>query len=301
MYQKYLSKFSQLPVSAVHQLPVTTAGNISIVFKLASGASYVLRISVSDTNAGLQQQRRIQAHLLQADISTPLYLDLLHGDFIGMYGNELFTISELIPGHRPQRTTRTLISSLGTTLAQIHAALVDVAIETTTTQWLDPAIEPRKARDADPALYRAARDSALNAYAELDLGSLTHANIHGDLHPHNVFAARGKVTAIFDLETVQRAPRLFDIARTALAAMKLSGLPLSLVISFLRSAYEKESKSLLLATEIDQLPRALAYVASQAAAHIIANGAVQSGLIYLKLAERITAEEDRGRNGRLAS
>jgi len=297
MIEQYIQQFTADAVSRQWWLPRTTAGNQSLGFELATGSSFVLRITRNDSFEGLNQQRGLQDRLIEHGIRTPGFLRLRSGAFVGIDRDQLFTVSALIPGHRPVAYTSALVRSFGTTLADLHTAWKDFVTADTPTQWL----QPRNGGGGDQSLdaYASARNLALVLYGEIDIAAMPMANIHGDLHPDNVFASRARVSVVFDLETAQFAPRLFDLARTSLTLHKRSGLPLATILDQVAAAYESQSGSKLTPEERRSTRTVVAYVASQTAAHIIANGNIESGLFYLRLA-RDWSDSERLSLGRAA-
>jgi Ser/Thr protein kinase RdoA (MazF antagonist) len=90
-------------------------------------------------------------------------------------------------------------------------------------------------------------------------------NVHGDLWVSNVFAENGRITAVFDLETTEKALRVLDLGRTAIdLTLEMRTTPVRDILEMLRDGYEEVQA--LEEKERDALPDAfrLAVVACSA-------------------------------------
>lgn len=253
-------QYTDSPVVATSQLD--GYANESHFVELANGDSIVVRILKLTTPERARQEVSIQQALLSAGMTTPVSQSLKDGDIVGEVNGLPFTISHMIEGQHPL-VVNDLVTEFGRVLARFHNAAQQ--LEIAGSSWLtEPTISREIAAVDDPTMrsrLRQMRDNALHVY---DAG-LPVTNIHGDLWVSNVFAENGRITAVFDLETTEKALRVMDLGRTAIdLTLEMRTTPVRDILEMLRDGYEEVDT--LKIKERDALPDAfrLAVVACSA-------------------------------------
>jgi Ser/Thr protein kinase RdoA (MazF antagonist) len=254
-------QYTDSPVVATSQLD--GYANESYFVELANGDSIVVRILKLTTPERARQEVTIQQALISAGMTTPVSQTLKDGDIVGEVNGLPFTISHMIEGQHPLVVNDDLVAEFGRVLARFHNAAQQ--LEIAGSSWLtEPTISREIAAVDDPTMrsrLRQMRDNALYLY---DAG-LPVTNIHGDLWVSNVFAENGRITAVFDLETTEKALRVMDLGRTAIdLSLAMRTTPVRDILEMLRDGYEEVDT--LKVKERDALPDAfrLAVVACSA-------------------------------------
>src|SRR5581483_2007671 len=144
-----------------------------------SGARYVLRVLDNKTPDTAKLGPRIQKTLARPALSTPMYLRLRDGEYVGRDGDEAFTIAEFIAGSHAETTTLELVASMGRVLGRLHAILDqnELAVGFNTGQWLDPRNARAEAARCEPETRRRLETALDTTAAVLDSG-LPMAVIH---------------------------------------------------------------------------------------------------------------------------
>src|SRR4051794_13815195 len=121
---------SRLEQLLAHYRPEAVAGfkqvtigisNDTFVVTCESGARYVIRVIHHQTIDSARVEARIQQVMLGHGLSTPLYLALRDGGYVGSDGDDAFTIAQFIAGSHPEATTLELAGSIGRVLGRLHA------------------------------------------------------------------------------------------------------------------------------------------------------------------------------------
>jgi Ser/Thr protein kinase RdoA (MazF antagonist) len=287
--QRLLGHYLDETVTGFEQITIGVS-NEAFTVTCESGERYVIRILDEQTADSAEAEGRIQQALARSGISTPLYLSSAVGPVVGRDGDRTFTVAGLIEGHHPEVATPGLVESLGRQLARLHDALdpAEVRIGFNSGQWFDP----RKARvDLAQCLPdAAARVGPLleSSVAIFDL-ALPMAVIHGELATNNVFAEGDEVTTIFDFETAQHAPRLFDMAYTYISVVYDDVMAPATVIDRVVSGYDSAATTPLTAAERDAFTRAVRFVCASAAIWCFARQHDDHGERFLYALEDIPA------------
>jgi Ser/Thr protein kinase RdoA (MazF antagonist) len=254
-------QYTDSPVVATTQLG--GYANESHLVELANGDRIVVRILKLTTPERARQEVSIQQALISAGMTTPVSQTLKDGDIVGEVNGLPFTISHMIKGQHPQVVNDDLVTEFGSVLARFHSAAQ--RLEIAGSSWLtEPTISREIAAVDDPTMrsrLRQMRDNALH----LDDAALPVTNVHGDLWVSNVFAENGRITAVFDLETTEKALRVLDLGRTAIdLTLEMRTTPVRDILEMLRDGYEEVQA--LEEKERDALPDAfrLAVVACSA-------------------------------------
>ncbi len=203
--------------------------------ELNDGQHLVIRILRFSGPERARQEVPVQHALTAAGIVAPISLDLKNGDVVGRVCGLDFTVSRFIEGQHPTTITEGLEAGFGRILAGFHRATHDLTVEG--TGWMNPlalAEAVQAVRDID--FRRGLEDIQRTTHQVFD-ADLPQANIHGDVWPGNVFAEGDNVTAVLDLETVEPAPRIIDIGRTAVALVAESTRSPDDVLRAIASAY----------------------------------------------------------------
>jgi Ser/Thr protein kinase RdoA (MazF antagonist) len=206
--------------------------------ELANGDSIVVRILKLTTPERARQEVSIQRALVSAGMTTPVNQTMKNGDVVGEVDGHEFTISHMIEGQHPQVVDEDLIIEFGRVLARFHDATQQLDIAG--SSWLsEPNISQEIAAVNDLTMrlrFEQMRDDVLH----LDDAGLPVANIHGDIWASNVFAENGRITAVFDLETTEKALRVMDIGRTAIdLALEMKTTSVPEILEMLRNGYEE--------------------------------------------------------------
>jgi Ser/Thr protein kinase RdoA (MazF antagonist) len=280
--EQLLAQYRPQQVVSFRQVTVGIS-NDTYVVTTDSGARYVIRVIHNQTAGSARVEARIQQAMARAGLSTPLYLRLRDGEYVGRDGDDAFTIADFIPGSHPETTTLKLVASMGRVLGRLHTILhqEDLAIGFNTGQWLDPRNARADAVRCEPAIRRRL-ETALDTSAAVFESGLPMAVIHGELATNNFFAANDEVTTIFDFETVQYAPRLLDVAYTYMACLYDGELPPAAVFDALITAYDAAAAEPLTPVERSLFPTALRWAAACAAAWCFSRG-------YAEYAEKFLA------------
>jgi Ser/Thr protein kinase RdoA (MazF antagonist) len=275
-------QYSGSPVVATSHLEHGHA-NESHRVELADGDRIVVRILKMTTPERARQEVSIQHALVIAGMTTPVSQTMKNGDVVGEIDGHAFTISH-DRGQHPQVVNDDLVVEFRRVLARFHNATQQLDIAG--SSWLsEPTISEEIAAVDDPTVrlrLQQMRDDVLHLY---DAG-LAVANIHGDICASNVFAATGRITAVFDLETTEKTLRVLDIGRTAIdLAWELKATSVPDILEMLRDGYEEVDA--LTDKERDALPDAgrLAAVACSAWNHN--NGSQDYALDAMQHAESL--------------
>lgn len=263
-----------------------TAGisNETYLVTTEGGARYVIRVIHNQTADSAGVEARIQQAMARAGLSTPLYLRLRDGAYVGRDADDAFTIADFIAGSHPETITLKLVASMGRVLGRLHAILQQdqLAVGFNTGQWLDPRNARADAARCDPDTRRRL-ETALDTSAAVFESGLPRAVIHGELATNNVFAANDEVTTIFDFETVQHAPRLLDVAFTYVSCVYHDDLPPAAIFDALIMAYDSAAAEPLTPAERSLFPTAVCWVAACAAAWCFSRGYVDYGEKFLAI------------------
>jgi Ser/Thr protein kinase RdoA (MazF antagonist) len=220
---------------------------------------YFLKVLKSQHPDAIQQEVVMQKRLIAAGISSPEYIEISPGNYVGKSGDERFTLTRYIPGSAPKTVSPRLVESFGETLAKFHACLDGMSVVDNKTKWYNPAyISQDLEKCEDPV--KPSIESLINYGLPIfDLG-LPKSVIHGDLWLSNVFAENDCITTVFDLDTVEETLRIFDIARTYTSLRFNSDYSTKQVIDGLVAGYNSKTEIPLSSKEMDNMMRAIAYV-----------------------------------------
>ena len=256
--------------------------NETYLLTTESDARYVIRVIQNQTADSARVEARIQQAMARAGLSTPLYLRLRDGEYVGRDGDDAFTIADFIAGSHPESTSLKLVASMGQVLGRLHAILHqdELAVGFNTGQWLDPRNARADAVRCEPETRRRL-ETALDASTAVFESGLPMAIIHGELATNNVFAANDEVSTIFDFETVQYAPRLLDVAFTYTACVYQDELPPAAIFDALATAYDAAAAEPLTPAERSLFPTAVRWVAVCAAAWCFSRGYAEYGEKFL--------------------
>lgn len=128
----------------------------------------------------------------------------------------MFTISRFIEGETPKNVSPKLIKCFAITLAKMHNALSNTVVTINKSQWLSQKNFKSSLDSYDDPLRDSIFelvDSSHNLF-NLDLPKTV---VHGASWLGNVFASKGKIRAVFDMEGAENTYRILDIARTYLS------------------------------------------------------------------------------------
>lgn len=232
---------------------------------------YFLKVLKKQHADAIAHEVEMQKLLREAGISTPEYLEITPGQYVGQHETERFLLSRYIPGSSPKSVSSKLIRSFGATLARLHDALEGVSVPANDMQWLNP----EKVK-ADVVSYDGEVRSDLDTLLEHGLPlfdqDLPRAVTHGDLWMSNVFAEDDEITTVFDLETAEEAPRIIDLARTYTSLRFNSEYTADEVLSGLVDGYNSVAKQQLTTAEVTNLNQAIAFVCGACATWHAVNG-----------------------------
>lgn len=206
----------------------------------------------------------MQKRLLAAGISTPEYLEIEPGQYVGDHKGTRFILSKYIPGASPKTVTPALIESFGAILAKLHDSLKGVDIPPNTMQWLNLARVER-----DLAGHDGETKASLTQLVQTGKGifdrNLPTTTIHGDLWMSNVFAKDDTITTVFDLETAENTVRLIDLARTYTSMRFNSSFLSAEITERLITGYNSAATKPLTQDEQNNFNPAICYVAGACA------------------------------------
>lgn len=281
--EKLLSYYCPEEVTSFKQITIGVS-NDAYTVTCASGNRYVIRIIHLQTPESVRAEALIQQTMIKHGISTPVYLQLTNGEFVGQDGPDTFTIAKRISGRHPKRDSLKLVQSLGAVMAKLHNILKqeDISIGYNTGQWLNP----RNAR-IDIANCNAATQKRLRPIVDESLhvfeASLPMAIIHGELASNNIFAKGDEVTTVFDFETTEYAPRVLDVAFSYLSFVYDEELQPSSVLKALETGYNSAAGIKLTIQEDKHFNVAVRYVSAATAAWCFSRGYNEYGEKFLKV------------------
>lgn len=230
----------------------------------SDGQRFFLKILKTQLPEVVATEVQMQQRLLANGLSTPEYLEIKPGEYVGNYGDTRFILSRFIPGESPTNVTPELIESFGVTLAKVHDALQGIEIPPSNMQWLNPERVQDDLNDYNgdvkPELIK-----LVNMGKVIFDRNLPMAVTHGDLWMSNVFAENNTITTVFDLETAEYTVRLVDLARTYTSMRFNSDLSSAQIIEMLTKGYDSVAKSPLTPEERDSFNLAIAFVAGACA------------------------------------
>lgn len=264
--ESFLSQYQPEKVDHFSQITIGVS-NEAFLVTCVSGNRYVVRIIHLQTVESVRAEALIQQAMVRHGISTPVYLPLANGAFVGQGGSDTFTIAKYIDGQHPDHATLKLVRSLGEVMAKLHNVLDQdmIAISYNTGQWLNPrnvAIDIARCK----ATIQKRLQSVINETEHIFDKNLPMAVIHGELATNNVFAEGDKVTTVFDFETTEYAPRILDIAYSYLSFVYDQELEPAAVREALEGGYNDLAKTKLSKQEHDYFKTAVRYVSAATAA-----------------------------------
>ena len=255
--------------SVTRTMQLTGDANETHVAFLSDDRRLVIRIlRFSDAARAGRSGKPVQHALVAAGIVTPISLVLAHGDVVGHVSGQDFTASWFMEGRHPTTVSAALESDIGRTLEVFHRATAGLTVDG--IGWLNPLHLDQAVRAVHDVEFRRTLEGIRPATDELFGADLPIANIHGDLWPGNLFARGGRVTAVLDLETVEAAPRILDIGRTAVAVVAASTRSPTQALRSLTAAYDGNGR--LTQAERNLLPAAYNHAAVASAAWNVNNG-----------------------------
>jgi Ser/Thr protein kinase RdoA (MazF antagonist) len=232
------------------------------VFELTTinEARYVMRVLREAVPKSVEIEANAQIRLRANGVRSATYVQFPDGRYLGEDNGTFFTLSKKIEGIPPGRISLELAADFGATLARIHGCWEGMETPPNKLQWLN-----RENAAASLAEYEGVHKSDAQGLFDrtshlFDLG-LTETVIHGDLWPGNAFADGDRVTAVFDLERAEHAPRTLDIARTCVAVGYESKYSLFNLGARLRGGYDSVAAHSLTGLEQESFHLAVAYVA----------------------------------------
>jgi Ser/Thr protein kinase RdoA (MazF antagonist) len=280
--QRWLDQYRAEDVDEFSAIAVGIS-NTSFVANCASGQRYVIRRLGTQAIASVGAEALIQQRLTQQGLSSPRYLTMRDGGFVGQDGGDAFTIAAHVPGEHPERLSLRLVHSFGEVLATIHKALDPGQIELPCNrgQWLNRDNVSLELARCGPK-ERAALQPVLELALPLFDRELPLAIIHGELATNNVFAHDDRVTTIFDFENAEYAPRLLDAAYTYVSMVYDEQLDPGELLVALRSGYDSASDQPLTEIERTLFTQAVEYAAVAASAWCHARGMNEYGDQFLR-------------------
>jgi Ser/Thr protein kinase RdoA (MazF antagonist) len=270
--QRWLDQYRSEEIAEFSAIAVGIS-NTSFAASCVSGHRYVLRRLGTQALASVRAEALIQQALVRQGLSSPTYLALREGGFVGHDGSDAFTIAHHVPGEHPERLSLQLVRSFGETLTAIHGALDPGLIDLPYNrgQWLN-----RDNITLELARCAPEERSALQVVFERALplldSELPRAIIHGELATNNVFASDDRVTTIFDFENAEYAPRLLDVAYTYVSMAYDEQLDPRELLLALRTGYDSAASPPLTAREWALFTQAVEYAAVAASAWCHARG-----------------------------
>jgi len=187
-----------------------------------------LRVSQNLTLAQVQAEHRLLAQLAQAGLpfAVPAPVALPNGATIVDTPEGAATLSEWIPGIRPDVGQEATLERLGLAAAQLSDALREVDPRDTPQDWQHGPLEAPPDDDAlerelvaagldrrRTRVLRVGVDRVTQAW-EATIGRLPTQIVHADLAPSNVLVSpdTATVTGVLDFETAGRGIRALELA-----------------------------------------------------------------------------------------
>jgi Ser/Thr protein kinase RdoA (MazF antagonist) len=260
--------------------------NDAYVVTCESGHRYVIRVLDEQTVGSAEAEARIQQAMSRHGMSTPVYLPLSDGRFVGRDSNDAFTVAAFIEGEHPETATLGLVTSLGAQMARLHNVLDpnEIQLGYNTGQWLDERnIEADLAR-CDPAVVTRIRPIVDQSVAIFDR-PLPMAIVHGELATNNVFAAGDEVTTIFDFETAQHGPRILDLAFSYLSFVYDGDIESGSILRALVEGYSSKADLQLTTEEVEAFGLTVRFVSAAAATWSFARDHADYGEQFLAAGE----------------
>jgi Ser/Thr protein kinase RdoA (MazF antagonist) len=280
--EKLLSYYRSEEITDFKQIIIGVSNDAYSVI-CASGSRYVIRVIHLQTAESARAEALIQQVMTKHGISTPVYLRLSNGEFVGRDDTDTFTIATLISGRHPKHGSLKLVQSLGAIMATLHNILQqdEIAIGYNTGQWLNPRnilIDIARCNPATQKRLQPIFDETLYIFDK----SLPMAIIHGELASNNIFAKGDEVTTVFDFETAEYAPRILDVAFSYLSFVYDEELEPALVRETLLKEYNSVAEIKLTSQEEEYLPTAVRYVSAATAAWCFSRNYDEYGEKFLK-------------------
>lgn len=280
--EKFLSQYRPEKIESFKQIMIGVSNDAFFV-TCVSGNRYVIRIIHQQTVESVRAEALIQQVMSKHGISTPLYVQLKNGEFVGHEGSDTFTIAEYISGTHPERASLTLVESIGALMATLHNILDQSAIKVgyNTGQWLEPRTVALNIAACDEAT-RDRLQPIVNDSLPMFEANLPMAIIHGELASNNIFAKDDRVTTVFDFETTEYAPRILDVAYTYLSFVYGGEMEREEVLQALKAGYDSTAKMKLTAQENQYFDTAVRYASAATSAWCFSRGYPEYGEKFLK-------------------
>jgi len=258
--------------------------NESYIVATSDSQKYVIKILKVQGVESARIESLIQQKVHEARIITPRYLPLKDGEIVGNIKGINFTISDFINGSRDTHVSPGLFFSMGATMARLHQSLEGLIVPSNGAQWLAQGNIQRDLRGYKGNLKAGL---SLTLYENLELLSydLPKSVIHGDLTFNNIFTVADQVTAIFDFETAENAPRVLDIARTFLSLRREVKYPAEIILMNLINGYNSTALFQLTKSELSHLESAINYAAIACAIWCANHNQEDATRIYMHLAK----------------
>jgi Putative homoserine kinase type II (protein kinase fold) len=244
--------------------------NATFIVICASGRRYVIRKLGAQAIASARAEARIQQALIENGLSSPAYLPLSEGKFIGQDGEVAVTIARYVAGQHPDRLSLELAGSFGEVMGRIHDVLdLDrITVPYNPGQWLNRRNVSLEIARCGPTEGRRLQVMLERSLPLFD-ADLPAAIIHGELATNNVFTER------------DHAPRLLDLAYIYLSMVYDEQLDPAELLAALREGYDGVVRRPLTALELTQFTRAVEYAAVAASAWCYSRGMSDYGDRFL--------------------
>jgi Ser/Thr protein kinase RdoA (MazF antagonist) len=280
--ERFLRQYRSEEINDFTQIAIAVS-NEAFLVSCTSGSRYVIRIIHLQTKDSVRAEVLIQQTMLKHGLSTPCYVRLKNGEFVGSDGPDSFTIASYIKGSHPDKATLKLVRSLGTTMAKLHIILdqTSIAIGYNTGQWLHPRNVAKDLIKCDSKI-RARVQPLLDYNSDIFDKGLPMAVIHGELATNNIFAENSRVTTVFDFETTQYAPRILDLAYTYLSVAYDEKLKPESIFRALKTGYDGAAETKLTSAEKYYFNMALRYVCAATSTWCFSRGYDEYGEQFLR-------------------
>ena len=191
--------------------------NRSFRVMTTSGARYVVKILVHQSEALLINELAVQRQLHAHGIVAPNYIHSPNGEYVYRrhtgVTDFVAVASATIKGAHPNRVSRELAYNMGNMLANYHAAVRSLPV--VHTGWLNRKSARLTAAESE---HSAGKEAALTLIAQGDPmfeSSMPSGIIHGDFHIGNLLVRSrtdAGIVAMLDFEEAEENLLLVDIA-----------------------------------------------------------------------------------------
>ena len=227
----------------------------------SAGRRFVMRILKIQKSENVALEAEMQKRLARASIGTPQYIELRKGVYVGEHEGARFTLSKYIEGKAPKTASLELIQDFGAVLSKLHDCLKGITVPPSDMQWFDLEHAKKGLAQYNGPLKKDLQvllNTGLNIFDQ----DLPTAVTHGDLWLGNVFAEKDKITAVFDLETVQDTLRIIDLGRTYTSMRIITNHLADSIRERLFAGHDSVAEESLTKAEQNNFPLVISYVAA---------------------------------------